>query len=528
MSTLDTNLAAFSSRQPRAAGQIRGATTDPQVVLRRSRSGLPVPAIVVAGREVCLHSRYDPLREAERLFEAGPTGFVVSFGLGAAHHLRRFLASPDTFAVVVVEPRSGRVRSLLERIDLTDVLADGRVTLLVEPTPHDIHRAVLDLYLPALAGALRSISLEPVVREDPDFHRAAAVALRDAVERTLDDLATQRRFGRRWFAHTLANLALAEASPAAAPRHPTVLIAAAGPSLELNRRLLLHAPGPILATDTSLPALLSHGVQPSVAVTVDCQQVGYHHFLKGVPADTLLALDLASPPTIARTTCRRLFLATAHPFSAYLAGGWRPFPAIDTSGGNVTHAAVSLALGAGAREIHLVGADFAYPLGDPYARGCYLDPYFRARECRLSPYQSALLGFVYDRPGVSRVVRSGQPVYTTALMDRYRNRLDVFGEWEREGPGYLVLRSDGQSPAPPTEAAAGNWRSFLATYRRNLVALPEPPAPLHAHWRGLSLAERRLWLTILPACRGGLSPTRALLDARAWSVEKLSRTIGSV
>lgn len=215
----------------------------------------------------------------------------------------------------------------------------------------EIRSTVASTFLPAVAQDLRSLPLRAWCDREPEFFSRAVAELLAAVEEVRSDFSVQAHFGKRWFVNMILNLASAEKASTPLPSGDEAHVTAAGPSLEARLPSLGgRRQGSILiATDTSLPALLRSGVHPDAVVSMDCQQHSCHHFLAGMPADTCFFFDLASPPFLARRAARRgRFFASGHPFARLAAARCRPFPRIDTSGGNVTHAAVSLAAALGA------------------------------------------------------------------------------------------------------------------------------------------------------------------------------------
>ena len=168
--------------------------------------------------------------------------------------------------------------------------------------------------------------------------------------------------------------------------------------MQLPRIRELRDSGTLIATDTSLPYLLEVDIAPDLVISIDCQQITYHHFLSGYPGGIPLVLDLASPSGITRVSRNTVFFSSGHPFSQYVSSNWRHFPRIDISGGNVSHAAVSLADTLGADEIHLFGTDFSFPNGKSYARGTYIYPYFMERDSRTAPLEARFFFIPDEEP----------------------------------------------------------------------------------------------------------------------------------
>jgi hypothetical protein len=285
-----------------------------------------------------------------------------------------------------------------------------------------------------------------------------------------------------------------------------VSICGAGPSLDIQfPRLAENRRGTFLiATDTSLPALLQAGMTPDAVVSIDCQHISYSHFMTGLPCP--LYLDLASPPRVASCSPHPRFFSGGHPLTRYIAQYWRPLPEIDTSGGNVTYAAMALAESMCAETIELYGADFAYPMGRSYARGSYMYPSFERRQTRLAPYETLSSALLFRSSALKRVKRDDYWYYEPPLLAMYRNRLEKKVETLRAtvipvaGMGApITIKQTRPLPAsspfsttePPRSA-----RAFLAEYRACIDALP--PLRVHPYLENLDPQARQVFTTLLP------------------------------
>jgi hypothetical protein len=536
---LEANLRALSTRDPALAGAVRTAVPDPGLSFTTSGSGHAVP---VRSDGPALHSRVDPVREASRLAATlPPAGVAVFLGLGGGYAPSALLSAGGLFAGVIVEHGASVLRALLEHCDLSSLLADPRITVVTEPAA--ITSAVLEAWAPALMGDLRTVPLRPWCDAAREFFDRAAAAVDAARDLASADWAAQARFGRRWFTNALLNLPSVERARLSIGPIESAIVTGAGPSLDRSAgRLLADRRGSLLAaTDTSLPALLARGILPDLAISIDCQLYGYHHVMAGLPADLPLLLDLSSPPLLARSHRNVGFFASGHPLARWVSRHWRSLPDVDTSGGNVTHAAVSTVCALGAREVRLAGVDFSYPLGSPYARGTWLHQYFRSREDRCSPSEGRFFGMLLAAPGTVRETAHEGSRYTSPLMRGYRRSFEQFAgsldaiildDWCL-GPDLQIRRGAGPPPArwdggfsmsPPRSG----WQFMLGSYAALVAELPAPARPLASWWHGLKPGCREAWQTLLPllpGVAGDLTTDRgALLDrVRQWALSRVSR-----
>lgn len=549
------NLLALSRSDQGLGDMLLEARADPGLTLVPAKSGALVPVVRRGERESPMHSLVDPEREAQRLEAAQPAGgFIVALGLGACYLLKRYMASSATTGLLAVEYSAPMLRALLEQIDLSELFIDERFSLLLDPSPDDLRDAILSLYVPPLSGDIRSLPLRGRVDLDRDSFGGAADILKAVLGRISDDYSVQAFFGKLWFKNAVRNLFSAERSSAPLPPVRRAAVAAAGPSLEAQIPALREAKAGgafLIATDTSLPALVGQGLVPDAVVSIDCQHISYYHFLGGIAEGIPLILDLASPSTLCRLGDSVRFFSSGHPFCAYVSAKWRPFPALDTSGGNVTHAALSLAEALGAESALLAGADFSYPDGKSYARGTYIYGYFGQSQSRLRPLEALFSGFLFRGSDMERESGSGPSGesysrYLTKPLMAYREHLERFaarspmeivplpgkgvliktprGLPRREGKLRRVFAA-GRAPCPASD--------FLARYAKDLRSLPPPRDPAISYLGSLAPEQRDLWTTLLPSASafqreagsGGMDAASLLEATRRWAIETVEEAL---
>jgi hypothetical protein len=542
---LEINLAALSSRDPELAAAVRSSPPDRSIAFARAKNGSIVPAALRPGGQAPLHSLYDPQHESRRLLESFKgSGCLVFLGLGGGYLVEAAFEDPQVASVLVLEKDIAALRSLLQHVPLAGLLGDGRVRLAAGPQA--VRSRLFAAWQPALMGALQTLALRPWCEAQPAWSAAAVAQLRLAIDEVRSDYGVQAHFGKRWFSNMLLNLEAAERPPARLPSGATAHVTAAGPSLERHMPLIASRgrEGMLIASDTSLPALLRWGATPDAVLSMDCQIYSYHHFLQGVPARTTVFLDLASPPFLARTAGRLAFIAGGHPFARYVDSRWRRFPRVDTSGGNVAHAAVSLAGCLGARRITLHGADFSYPRGKPYSRGTYLYDFFDSSQSRVEPTESQSCGFIHRSSDLLRERHGDRWVYTTTVLREYRARMigliqGIDAEViPSDGDGLDLPRAAGPRPAPSEATPAPSppprgWREFLSQYAEELAGIDVPAGTPGVRFHMLDRPQRELWETILPiAARviaehpGQPAGEPAFAEARRWALSRISRVLG--
>ena len=553
---LEQNLALLSRFAPQLAHTLRETPDEGRVHMVESRKGLPVPMVRFPTGEKLLHSRFDPWREADRFASHAPeNGFLVVFGLGAGYHLTRVLESGKVTGLFVVDTDLTLCRELFARVDYTALLKDGRITICLTEDPAEVSASLSRCYLPLLAGDLELLTLRSRTEADPDFFQHAAHAVERGAVSLHQDLSVQRRFGARWFSHTVLNsansrytrLTGAPAQAVSVKVRPVSVITAAGPTLDRALPVIAQRRNDVtlIATDTSLPALQAARIAPDVIVSIDCQHVTYLHFMNARKTDrSVTVADLASSPLIYRVNPRPVPFASSHPLSLFLAQEVPSLLRLDTSGGNVTQSAVALADALGSEEIHIYGADYAYANGRPYARGTYFFPYVRAREHKLQPSETLLTATLFSDRESHLEPEPGDPFrYATPLLARYRDSLNTFsgrlhasvvrhtdsGHQEISRGRAAGRTSDSTLNLPP----AGALRAALEHYKDALETAEEVGLHPAAFRRELSAAQASRWLTLLPlaAFRAHRMPdayplsSSALETVRKEAVALIERTL---
>ena len=542
---LRRNLLALSSRESNLSSRLKLVSADPSIQPRQAHSGSSVPVYINDKRSSPLHSLVNPEKEARRFAQQYPSGgYLIFLGFGGGYQIDPFLDREDVTEILIIESDLAAFKAILSFRDYCRVFLDPRVHLLVEPSSEEIRIYLLTHCFPALFGNIQVIPLRSCITRFQQFFSLAFQAIKESLGDLADDFTVQTTFGTRWFTNTLANMERAGGTNSLLPSIREAIITAAGPSLEQDLHLLpelTRKGGYLIATDTSYPVLRNRGIHPDAVISIDCQHISYYHFLSGLEPSLPLVLDLASPPLLARLSLNPVFFTSGHPFSLFLNHNWRSFPHIDTSGGNVTHAAISLAEKLGAQRVSLLGADYCYPKGKSYSRGTYIYPYFQCINDRKRTNEHSFYDFVFKNSQLLKTLHPEGLLLSTKPMRSYRERLT---ETLKKTRIHLVNHSpyweapeinrENAERHPPTLFGAGparqGWRDFLKGFLAALNALPQPNTPTALYLESLAPEERTLWLTLLPALarlqtRGTPSASGAegLKQVREWSCNIIRR-----
>ncbi|GHV54688.1 hypothetical protein AGMMS49579_15780 [Spirochaetia bacterium] len=546
--SFERNLLALSASDPGLCSRLSGAeTTLNRYKFLESRSGEIIPAIMdVNGAAHPLHSLVDPRREGERLVSTlKDEEFLIFLGMGGGFAIEAALERRETGRVLIIEYDINGIAELFCSREYVKILGDPRVNLLVDPPAELLEQYILENYQPALSGGIRALPLRTRTTFSPQLFNQAEEAIQNALDRLSADYSVQAYFGTRWFSNIIRNLKRAEEQDGPVPPIRHAAIIAAGPSLDAQIPLIAEKRSSLflIAADTSLPVLLHRGLEPDAVISIDCQHISYYHFMWGLPGHIPLFLDLASPPLVASRSAHPRFFSGGHPLTNYISQVWRPIPQVDTSGANVTYAALSLAENLGAERIDLYGADFSYPQGQVYARGAYIFPFFEKQQCRLAPMESLFSNFLYRSP-LAKLGGKDSWYYETDTLRRYRERLEeklITTNAEicpvpGMGAPITVRRQSGHSGRRDLKIfSSGRARmsaeDFLSKYREGILSLKPMNADLNTYLRSLEDSERLILATLLPQAaairrrKNELAPAEIIERVREYCVSEIDRVI---
>lgn len=544
----DRNLLALGTKDKSLSSRCAYSEKCDKFLSIDSKTGVKIPAMDINGRVTPLHSRFDPEKEGNRFPELYKSrGFLIFFGFGGGYHITPFIKDDSVEKILIIDRDLSFFASTLDAFDMRMLLLDKRVSFLIEEDMDSIKKVLLSSFLPVITGDLQSIILRPAVQLHREYFNEVSELIHEVLEQVGDDYTVQTRFGKKWFRNTVSNLEKAEKAVFKIGSVRKAFITAAGPSLDENMEKLIALREEVflIATDTSLPALLKREIKPDLVISIDCQDISYNHFMQGYPQDVPLLLDLASPTKLTRFTEKQLYFSSGHPFSIYVNRNFRQFPQIDTSGGNVAYAALSLAQALGATEIFVMGADFSYPRGKSYAMETYLYPWFRNLENRFSSLESSFFSFMMHNNSMIKEDFDGYIRYISKPMIGYRKHFEIAASALEakvtaiEGSG-CTLQIENENTTPDSTirpvfaagSANGSSSDFLRFYMEQLKEMEKPKYPLWKYISTLNQEEQKLLTTIYPAAaefnRNGYDRDISVKKALQWTIEVLERELNQI
>ena len=469
--------------------------TNKKYKLVKAKSGELIPVLIDKdGTEYPLHSTIEPGREAKKLIDTiEKESFLVLLGFGGAYLLKAALERNDICKILIIEYDKASFDELLSQYNYSDILKDPRIMLIVDPSKETIEEHIVNLYKPVLHNGIRVVPLRSRTRFDSESFNIAGEAIISAIDQISVDYSVQAHFGKRWFSNIINNIKNSYSTKQNLPCVIHAAVCAAGPSLslQLDKLKTRHKKPFIIATDTSLPCLLSENIVPDAVISIDAQIISYYHFMNGLPDKCLLFLDLLSPPFLASISKNTHFFSGGHPLTRLISGFDANIFELDTSGANVTYAAISLAEYLGAQEIEVYGADYCYPNGISYARGAYIYSYFENRQSRTLPLEAQASTFLYRTPLDKKYNTNGSSwCYETSKLNFYREKY--------EKKKSLICTAAQKVLRKESQKAVLNPQNFLNRYKTGLEILCNPGENAAEFLSSLDDEGQAIFTTILP------------------------------
>lgn len=427
-----SNLAALWATEPKLAEAVEASLEGPAYAVEKSKSGSPTVSVRTSdGRNVYLHSRYEPQKEARQLIESVPIDQRTTFylmGLGLGYHLELlFEQASDEAIFCILEPDIQMIRTALEHRDLAKAIGSHRLlwfwnldksTLFRRLTPHTA----------LISVGSETIQHPPSVRLHDPFYKQMEVWLGEFASfcRTnMNTLLLNSEQTARNIAQNIGWYAAAGGINRLSGRYrdcPAVIVSA-GPSLRKNKHLLkgLDRNAVLIAVQTTLQPLLEMGCQPHFVTSLDYHEICTRFFEKLPPKiRTELVAEPKATPRIFEMMTGPVNLI-GNDFAEALLRELNPGKASLTSGATVAHLAFYLAEHLGCNPIIFVGQDLGFSDGLCYTPGTSYEDVWRpelGRFCTVEMKQWEQI--VRDRPILRQIPDfRGRPMYTEERLFTY-------------------------------------------------------------------------------------------------------------
>ncbi|MGB1123612.1 MAG: motility associated factor glycosyltransferase family protein [Phycisphaeraceae bacterium] len=516
MSVYLNNLSAIARHHPQLAEQL-SLVESAQLAWAESKAG-PMTAVRtdLGDRPVALASKYDPIKEAQKLVEPvdhAKTACTVILGFGLGYHIDEVVKKVGPRDLVIVyEPDLAQLKAVLEKLDWTRWLGQNGLIL-----------AGPDATKSMLLSRIEQRSATPTLGTQLITHPASRQRYSDdfnafgkLVTETLafcrTNVATALVNATRTVSNLTNNLAQYAAGPTiaelenAAKGYPAICVGA-GPSLVKNLDLLsdpeVRKNVVVIGVQTTLKPMLQRGIRPDFITALDYSAIctRFYEDLPDLP-DVTLVVEPKCHPAIIAAYPGPVRVCPSKLNDKLLGDMARPMPTIK-AGTTVAHLSFYLAKLLGCDPIIFIGQDLGFSDGLYYAPGTAVHQVWEPELGAFNTIETMEWTRVVRMRGNLRRAEDvhGRPIFTDEQMSTY------LGQFERD---FDEAKQAGLTVIDATEGGMPKQHTQLSTLREALQEHATRVVPdLPTVERGLS--------------RERLSNLRGLLDGRIDSVKQLKR-----
>ncbi len=385
MDWLKANLDLLSVKQPELANHLC-QISPANVEVFPSSMGLPTASYRRAGSAQSLHSRYNPIREAQHIIQKTDTSgadYFVFLGFGLGYLLDTLLdqaADPAANSYFVIESDMEILRAAFAARDLSRALSLPHLHFAWPATGPDLARQWDKFFDPVRAQKQVFISHPPSVALDPAHFKSAVEVIQSQTLQIYTDINTLVARSREFLANFVQNLAKARMAPGVSgfagqfKGVPAVLVAA-GPSLDKNIHELRSTADQllVLSTDTALKPLLAAGIEPHFVLTGDPSHLNYLHLEGNRSREAYLVAEATTYPASLTEFEGRTIICTFENSALRAIAELLGSKGTLRAWGSVATMALDFALLLGCNPILFIGQDLAHSDGRIYCSGLHFE-----------------------------------------------------------------------------------------------------------------------------------------------------------
>ncbi|AEM21181.1 hypothetical protein Bint_0552 [Brachyspira intermedia PWS/A] len=392
-----------------------------------TKSQKPSAKATKNGKQILLHSAYDPIKEANTLIKEiendEDLDLVFVFGIGGGYLINA--VKKLNVSVAVIEPDINFFNTLINNFKLDKILEDDKITFFIGGNDDEDIEKFISLTTTKKVKFFITRSYATLFAEEALHYQSKVLSV---VDKKIININTISRFDKLW-AYNIASNAVEIATHYGVNRFfnkykdiPAVIVSA-GPSLEKNITKLKEMKNKaiIIAVDTAMKPLSSHSISPHFVITIDPQKKNSKYFRNIHFKDTVLISESSvDHEAVESFNGSIFFIDSIFPLAKYFMKPLGDRGDI-TMGGSVSTAAYDFAVKIGANPIIMVGLDLSFPNHQTHIKGSYHEENFFTEIGKLDSYDSRIYKVLVS--GNLREEKNiyGESVFTDSRFDMYRN-----------------------------------------------------------------------------------------------------------
>lgn len=246
--------------------------------IEETRNGDKTLTITIAGKKIYLHSKYNPIREAETIVKSfediDENTNIIFYGTGLGYHIQMILEKYKDIKYYIYEPIPELLYTFLSNINLKELNIDRLMGIST-----NFYRNKIDKFVDRNRDKIKIVELpshkQNFSSETEDFNEAILKLIKDRRR----SLHTNYAFQKRWIINSMKNLKEVLSTPniilekKGEFKGKTAILVAAGPSLneeiENLRYIKINGLAYIFSVGSSINTLIHNNIYPHAACTYD-------------------------------------------------------------------------------------------------------------------------------------------------------------------------------------------------------------------------------------------------------------------
>lgn len=284
----DNNMKVLRRRMPILTEAIvKLPESDCEYVVTDAKSGAKTLAIKKDGMTYQVHSKYDPVKEAEQQLTNAKLvnpKILMILGFGLAYHIRSAckIYGDQNLFTIIVEKDIKAFKTALETVDVTDLLENPKLVWVVGIRPDEsfvvLNEVIkkVGITMQLFLKTLQAFDHPVITRIHGDYHQHIMKCFREAAFNIIFNYGNCPKDSMIGLQSIMDNMSLIMRSPGIKDlfgkfnKVPGILVST-GPSLDKNIEDLKLAEGKcvMVAADSALRTLHKHNIVPHAAVSVE-------------------------------------------------------------------------------------------------------------------------------------------------------------------------------------------------------------------------------------------------------------------
>ncbi|SFQ96887.1 motility associated factor glycosyltransferase family protein [Desulfoscipio geothermicus] len=397
-----------------------------------AKSGVPTLMWTAQGRSVYLHSKYDPVQEAERLIskyeDARDYDHVMFYGVGLGYHIEAFMKKYPHLSFSLYEPSKIIFSQFLSHRSLNLLPAKKLKNIYLEMNSTDISNNLNDFMKVINSQKVLLVILPSYERVFKEEYEHFTTLFRQLISDRRFSLNTNVAFEKRWIINSLLNLPETVTTPNAfydlnqeCFLNKPALLVAAGPSLQEDieevRYIKENGLAYIFSVGSAINVLLAHGIYPDFACTYDPSHFNQKVFEKvvkeGISTIPLIFGSSVGYETLTAYPGPKLHMLTSQDTVAPFFLRREDISDLETVQDAPSIAVITLQLlhKLGCNPVFLAGQNLAYKDNKSYSQGI--------------EYYSGIVGEQELKRAITVEDVYGNEVYTSETFNKMRKNMEM-------------------------------------------------------------------------------------------------------